>query len=148
MGNLTVVEREMTESEYAQVVDGFNAYAQEHGNPREVSERYGLVAMDGEDLVGCSSGIVYRKTDGYSNWFYLTDLFIEKDHRGKGLGSELLRKLEEKAAALGVGRIWTWTAGYEAPDFYQKQGYTIFCEMDNWYSSGHSRIGLKKTLLP
>ena len=96
--------------------------------------------------MGCSSGLVYLKTTGYSNWFYLTDLFVEKPFRGRGIGAELLQRLEKRVFSLGIGNIWTWTSGYEAPDFYQKQGYEIFCEMDQWYSSGHSRIGFRKAL--
>ncbi len=42
--------------------------------------------------------------------------------------------------------MWTWTAGYEAPGFYLKHGYEVFCEMPDYYSSGHSRIGLRKAL--
>ena len=76
-----------------------------------------------------------------------TDLYIEKPFRGQSLGTELLRKLEERASSLGIGNIWTWTAGYEAPGFYMKQEYDIFFEMDDWYSSGHSRVGLRKTLI-
>ncbi|MEE9516287.1 MAG: GNAT family N-acetyltransferase [Candidatus Adiutricales bacterium] len=148
MTSIGIVEREMTEPEFARMKAGFDEYAIEHGNPTEISERFGFVAMDGEKFVGCSSGLAYRKTNGYGNWFFITDLFIEKPFRGQGLSAELLRKLEERVILLGIGNIWTWTAGYEAPDFYQKQGYEIFCEMDDWYSSGHSRVGLRKMLSP
>lgn len=142
-----IIEREMTDVELAQTKAGFYEHAIEHGNPIEASERFGFVAMEGEKFVGCSSGLAYRKTTGYGNWFYITDLFIKKSFRGRGLGAKLLRKLEKKAGSLGIGNIWTWTAGYEAPGFYKKQGYEIFCEMDNWYSTGHSRIGFKKALM-
>ena len=30
--------------------------------------------------------------------------------------------------------------------FYKKQGYQVFIEMDDWYTSGHSRIGFRKAL--
>ena len=148
MSGISIVEREPTEAELARMAVGFDEHAIEHGNPTETPERYGFVVMDGEKFVGCSSGLAYRKTVGYADWFYITDLFIEKTSRGQGVGAELLRKLEERVASLGIGNVWTWTAGYEAPGFYKKQGYEVFCEMDKWYSSGHSRIGLRKALLP
>ena len=147
MTNISVVEREMTEEEFARENAGFDEHAIEHGNPTENSERFGFVAMNGKAFVGCSSGLAYRKITGYGSWFYITDLFIEKPFRGRGLGAELLRKLEERVASLGISNIWTWTAGYEAPGFYKKQGYDIFFEMDDWYSSGHSRVGLHKKLI-
>ena len=148
MSRIDIVERDATHAELAKLKAGFDEHAIEHGNPPEISDRYSFVAMDGETYVGSASGLAYRKTEGYSNWFYLTDLYVEKPYRGQGLGAELLRELEEKVASLDIGNIWTWTAGYEAPGFYKKQGYKIFVEMDDWYSSGHSRVGLKKALNP
>ena len=35
-------------------------------------------------------------------------------------------------------------AGYEAPGFYVKQGYTVVCEQENFYATGHSRVMLRK----
>ena len=84
--------------------------------------------------------------DSDSGWFYLTDLFVEKPHRAAGIGKWLLMQLDEAIVAAGVKNIWTWTAGYEAPGFYVKQGYTVFAEMEEWYSDGSSRVGLKKVL--
>jgi GNAT superfamily N-acetyltransferase len=148
MASVSVIEREMTLAELARMNAGFDEHAIEHGNPAKRSERLGFVAMDGEKFVGCSSGLAYAKAVGYSDWFYITDLFVEKAFRGRGLGAALLRQLEDRVSALGIVNTWTWTAGYEAPGFYKKQGYVVFCEMDGWYSSGHSRIGLRKSLRP
>lgn len=93
-----------------------------------------------------SSGLAYKNGDEYSGWFYLTDLFVEKAYRGRGVGAELLCSLEEVIAKSGVTNIWVWTAGYEAPGFYQKMGYEIFAEMEDWYSDGSPRVGLRKKI--
>ena len=140
MDTISFVEREMTESEFAGMNAGFDEHTLEHGNPSEQSERHGFVVLLEGKFIGCASGLAYL------NWFYLTDLFIEKAYRGKGLGAAALGKLEAKAAALGKKHIYTWTAGYESPGFYKKQGYEVFVELENWYPSGHSRVGLRKTL--
>ena len=91
-------------------------------------------------------GDKFGSTSGFSDkhWFYLAELFLEEAYRRQGLGAEILKKLEEKAAALGVESIYTWTAGYEAPGFYKRQGYEVFCETKSWYLSGHSRVGVKR----
>ena len=47
---------------------------------------------------------------------------------------------------LGVDRIYTWTAGFEAPAFYAKNAYEVFGELEHYYPTGHSRIGLRKIL--
>ncbi|MEM7125605.1 MAG: GNAT family N-acetyltransferase [Chloroflexota bacterium] len=145
MNTTQIIERAMSDAEFARMNAGFDEHALEHGNPLEESERYGFVALNGAEFVGCSSCLVYRHEHGYNKWANLTDLFVEKPYRHLGLGSELLAKLEAKVQMLGVEYIYTWTAGYEAPGFYQKQGYQVFAEFEKWYVSGHARVGLRKT---
>ncbi len=140
------VERAMTDAEYAQEIEGFNVHGQEHGNPVEVAERFGFVVLRENAFIGASSGLAYKSEQGYANWFYLSDLYVEKAYRGQGLGGKLLFKLERKVASLGMSHIWTWTAGYDGYGFYLKQGYEIFAEFENWYHSGHSRVGMRKAL--
>ena len=140
MDTISIVEREMTESEFARMNAGFDEHTLKNGNPIEQSERHGFVVLLDTRWIGCASGLAYL------NWFFLTDLFIEKDYRGQGLGAAVLGKLERRAVALGKKNIYTWTAGYEAPGFYMRQGYEVFVELENWYPSGHSRVGLRKTL--
>ncbi len=137
---ITILEREMTAAEYARELAGFREHALEYGIPDLPETRHGFVALDGAAFIGSVSGLHYGK------WFYLTDLWLEKPYRKQGYGAALLRKMEEKAKQQGVKHIWTWTAGYEAAPFYQKQGYTIFCEFEDYYPTGHSRIGLRKQL--
>lgn len=146
MTAVSVVEREMTDAEFARMNAGFDEHTREHGNPVQSSDRYGFVALDGDTFVGCASGLTYKNGETYNGWFYLTDLFVEKPYRGQGLGAALLQRLEDRVAALGVTNFWTVTAGYEAPGFYQKQGYKIIFEQEDWYATGHSRVALRKTL--
>jgi len=144
MNKINILDREMTSEEYNRMKAGFDEIAIERGVDVQNSERFGFVALKGDIFVGCSSGLAYKNGDKYSGWFYLTDLFVEKEYRFHGLGTALLAALEEKILSLGISNIWTWTAGYEAPNFYRKQGYQIFAEMENWYSDGSSRFGLRK----
>lgn len=151
MGDVEFDEREMTSAEFARMNAGFDANTVENGNPVEVPERYGFVIRDGDTFVGCASGLAYKsagEAGGVTNrWFYLTDLFVEKAYRGRGYGAEVLRRLEARVADIdGITDIWTWTAGYEAPGFYQKQGWEIFAELPHAYATGHSRVALKKRL--
>ncbi len=141
-------ERDMTEAEYGFVKAGFQQHGVAFGNPAESSGRFGFVAVQGETFVGCSSGLAYRKDVGYADWFYLTDLFVAKPFRGQGIGGDLLDRLEQRVASLGVGHIWTWTAEYEAPHFYRRRGYEVFLKKTHFYASGHARIGLYKRLAP
>jgi GNAT superfamily N-acetyltransferase len=138
--SIVIVEREMTSAEFARMNKGFEEHTLEFGVDEMPEVRYGYVALDGETFIGCVSGLQYRQ------WFYITDLWLEKAYRKRGLGAKLLQAIEMKAGSAGVKHIWTWTAGYEAPSFYQKYGYRIFCEFEDYYSTRHSRIGLRKLL--
>ena len=144
---ISMIDRELTSAEFQRMKNGFDEYALDMGVEIQNSDRYGFVAVDGDTFIGCSSGLAYKNVAAYSGWFYLTDLYVEKAYRLQGLGAKLLRALEHKITKIGVRNIWTWTAGYEAPGFYQKQGYLIFTEMENWYTHGSSRIGLRKKLV-
>src|SRR5690349_2253770 len=139
---ITYIFRDLTQKEYQIVQAAFDRHESEFGNLPETSERYGFVAVDDDRFIGCSSGLAHKNGDQYQRYFFLTDLLIEKEYRHQGYGKKLLNLLEDKIVSLGgIEYIWTWTAGYEAPDFYQKQGYKVFVTFENWYPSGHSRVG-------
>ena len=135
-------ERELSSAEYAQVQTGFEAHALEFGNPPTEERRLTFVATEDDELAGCASGLINEN----GKWLYLTDLFVVNRLRRHGLGSQLLTAIEEKAKSLGVKTVWTRTAGYEAPDFYTKQGYSRLFELHDWYQSGHSQLGFYKSL--
>ena len=146
MNKIKIVNREMTSEEFARMKAGFDEHTLDNKVAIQNADRFGFVTIDDEKFVGCSSGLAYKNDGKYSGWFYLTDLFVEKEYRAQGLGAKLLSALENEIITKGVKHIWTWTAGYEAPKFYQKQGYKVFAEMEDWYSDGSSRVGLRKKL--
>lgn len=146
-GKITYQERDMTQDELAAMNQGFEVHGNEHGNPPEEAERFGFVLHVGEEFIGCSSGLAYKFDGTYSPWFYLTDLYVDPAYRGYGHGAELLKRVEERVQKQGLTHSYTWTAGYEAPGFYKGQGYEVFVELDNYYVSGHARVGLRKKLV-
>lgn len=56
----------------------------------------------------------------------LDALWVAEDHRGAGLGACLLEQLEETAARQGARRLELNTFAFQAPGFYEKQGYRRF----------------------
>ncbi len=139
--------RDMTDDEYKREQVAFDEHGFDFGNPPEKQERFGFVATDGMKFVGCSSGLAQKNNDQYSKYFYLSDLLVEKEYRKHGIGKQLLELLENEISKLGVEYVWTWTAGFEAPAFYLKQGYTVFTTFENYYPSGHARVGFIKKLV-
>jgi ribosomal protein S18 acetylase RimI-like enzyme len=148
MDTVTIVERDMTPLELERMTAGFDENAIDNGViPQNTHKRFGYVAMDGEDFIGCVSGLAYKNGEQFNGWCYLTDLFVEKEYRRQGIGAKLLGNMENVLLQNGIDKIWTWTAGYEAPKFYIAQGYVIFAELENWYSSGDGQVGFRKNLM-
>lgn len=146
MNEIRILNREMTSEEFSRMNTGFDEHSLENNVEIQNSKRFGFVALDGDSFVGCSSGLAYKNGETYSGWFFLTDLFVEKGYRSKGLGTKLLKAVEDEIASKGLKHIWLWTSGDEALKFYKRQEYIKFAEMENWYSDGSSRVGLKKNL--
>lgn len=138
--------RDMTDKEFAREQTAFDEYGAEFGNPPDRQKRLGYVATNNDEFVGASSGLAQKLKNGFGKYFFLSDLIVEKEYRKQGYGKKLLSLLETKLKSQKIEYIWTWTAAYEAEDFYVKQGYTIFTRFKNFYVSGDDRVGLIKKL--
>lgn len=83
-----------------------------------------MVAFDGEKLIAYA--IFYPHFASFSGefGFYLEDIFITADYRGKAVGEMLLRKIASKAKARGYGRIDFQVLDWNKPaiNFYEKLG--------------------------
>ncbi|MEL6632602.1 MAG: GNAT family N-acetyltransferase [Bacteroidota bacterium] len=143
---IEILNRELTDHEFSRMKEGFDEHTLDNGVMVQEADRFTFVAEKKTIFVGTASGLAYKNGESYAGWFYLTDLFVEKSYRGKGWGGKLLRLLEQEISQVGVQHIWTWTAGYEAPSFYEKQGYHVFTSFENWYSDGSARVGFRKRL--
>ena len=53
-------------------------------------------------------------------------LWVDEGHRGQGLGAAVLAHVEAQARAQGARRVELNTFGFQAPGFYEKQGYRRF----------------------
>jgi GNAT superfamily N-acetyltransferase len=88
---------------------------------------------------------------GIRSCFYLgkclviNNLFVDENHRHKGLGSLLLNKLETEAKSMGAKLIHLDTFDFQAKDFYVKQGYEIFGVLEDC-PPDHKRYYMKKVL--
>ncbi len=72
-------------------------------------------------------------------------LWVNPDHRGKGLGSQLMRWAEERGKELGCTSAMVDTMSFQAADFYIKLGYRQF-GLSEGYEGGASRHYFEKEL--
>jgi GNAT superfamily N-acetyltransferase len=118
---------------------GLSAYNQRVlGSERHEPMR--LLVRDGKgQVVGGLLGELY-----YS-WLYIAILWVHEDLRGRGIGRQLMAVAEEYASNRGRTHAHVDTLDFQAPQFYQRLGYTVWGELGP-YGEGHVRYFLKKAL--
>ena len=60
------------------------------------------------------------------DWLFVDLLVVPENLRGRGIGADLMARVEAHARALGTIGIWLDTFGFQARGFYEKQGYSCF----------------------
>ena len=79
------------------------------------------------------------------NCVYIDTLWISNDYRGQSLGKQLLKEIEELAKAKGAEIIHLDTFDFQAKEFYEKQGYTVFGILEDC-PKDHARYYLSKKI--
>ena len=80
---------------------------------------------DGEGR--CIAGLIGWQADGL---VMVDNLWVDEQYRGRGLGARLLRWAEETGRARGAKLAELNTFGFQAPGFYEKQGYRRFAALE------------------
>lgn len=77
---------------------------------------------------------------------YLDLIATDPSCRGKGLAAALIGHLEQECLKRGVNRIFLSTQDFQAPGFYEKQGFECCGKMVDVPFSGTTRFFFAKTL--
>ena len=84
--------------------------------------------VDGRLIAGCirnDAGDIVAGFNGHT-WggcCELSHVWVDEQHRGQGLGAQLLRAAEAEAAARGCAQVVLATHTFQAPGFYERSGY-------------------------
>ena len=87
---------------------------------REVAESEPLNLYVEDDSGELMAGLV---AETFGNWLEIEYLFVKDDLRGQGIGSQLLQQAESEAKKRNCRFVFLNTYQFQAPAFYQKQGY-------------------------
>jgi GNAT superfamily N-acetyltransferase len=100
---------------------------------------YGVRADDGSVEAGINA-VLYC-------WgiLYIDALWVAKAARNRGLGTQLMARMESEAKKLGCTLSHLDTFDFQAREFYERNGYELFGILNDC-PPGHKRFYLKKTL--
>ncbi|WP_057831302.1 GNAT family N-acetyltransferase [Colwellia sp. TT2012] len=85
------------------------------------------------------------RANAFWNYCTIELLWLSKEARGLGLGSNLMEAAEKFAKDKGFGYMRTETLSFQAKPFYEKLGYKVFGELPD-YPKGHTTYCLVKEL--
>jgi len=92
-------------------------------------------------MIGVAAGYSWAGTSE------LDHMWVDEAYRGRGYARELLNAFVAEAARRGVLRIWVTSHDFQAPQMYEKAGFTRVAEFACW-PEGHSNVVLCRTLSP
>lgn len=94
------------------------------GTAAEHSLNFGAFTSDGRQVAYA------RVVTDHANFAWLCDVYVDRDHRGRGLGRRLVAAVTEALDALGVGR--TLLATRDAHAVYAGLGFTPLPDPAMW----------------
>ena len=77
-------------------------------------------------------------------WMHVDRLWVDESHRRAGIGRLLLEAAEKEAQKLGCLHVGVETFEFQAREFYEKQGYSVYAVQED-YPVGHRKFLLRKT---
>ena len=96
----------------------FDAFAEQHGVVCNYTP-FAFAAKKNGEVIGAIKGhSFYREV-------YIADLIVAQAYRGHGVGTRLLAAVETHFKGKCFDNINLTTYRFQAPDFYQKCGFTL-----------------------
>lgn len=98
-----------------------------------------ITARINDEIIGVAMG------ESKYDWLILQYLWVNELHRDKGVGSDLMRQLDQLALRRELYGIHLDTFEFQARSFYEKMGFMVFGELEH-HPQGFKRYFMKKTL--
>jgi GNAT superfamily N-acetyltransferase len=98
-----------------------------------------MVTDDNKKWLGGISARVYW------NWLEIDHFWFSEPFRGKGIGRDLLKKIEEIAIEKGASNSLLTTFDFQARTFYEKYGYLVVGKIED-YPPGSTFYTMVKAL--
>lgn len=125
----------------AVIRDGLGAYNLEKAGYRD--QRPLAVLVTDPDSGVVVGGVLGRTSMGL---LYIDRFFLPEKLRKQGLGARIIKAAEQEATRRGCSRAILSTLSFQAPGFYQRQGWQVLGRID-CDPPGHTRFMMTKTLM-
>lgn len=126
------------DSRLSSELDAFNTAASGVDDQREFTVR----AVDGDgQLLGGLSGWTWGTCAG------IAMVWVSEDHRGSGVGAELLAAAEQVARDRGCRRLTVSSFTFQAPAFYERHGFVETGRTEGLPVEGHADVHFVKVLV-
>ena len=103
------------------------------------AQQIGFLATHDGETVGGVAGYTWGGVCG------ILQLWVHKDHRGAGLGRDLMRQVIDEARARGCASVLLETFDFQAPGLYAKLGFVVVAEIRD-KPLGHSEFVMRLDL--
>jgi GNAT superfamily N-acetyltransferase len=127
------------ESAWGIIGRGISQYNTQQAGESKYQTLCFIVRAPDEEIVG---GVIAQT---YWDWLYVDLLWVKEELRGRGYGHRLLTLAEDEARQRGAKNAYLDTFSFQVPDFYERHGYRVFGELDD-FPTGHRRYFLTKQL--
>lgn len=108
----------LSETIEAKMREGFEEYESSKG----IDVNYKTFSL----ILNDETGEVVAVLNAYTVFaeIYIDDIWVDKAHRGKGYGKQLMLALENRFKGQGYNNMNLVTNAFQAPGFYEKCGFT------------------------
>ncbi len=122
----SVTEGEPDPRDFKALSDGLLSYHAQQGHPRK-SEKLSIFLKDENGKAHAGIIVTFLW-----NGMHIDSLWVDSELRGKGYGTQLMKMAEEEAVKRRCTIAYTDTFTWQAPGFYEKLGYTLYGNLDNF----------------
>lgn len=104
---------------------------------KELNDYSYHIESDGKTIAGIVAGSTYDSLE-------IDYLFVDEEYRRNGLGTKLMKHVEDLAKSNGIKTILVNTYSFQAPEFYKKLGYKEMFVVDPCYKDYKQYFFIKK----
>jgi len=132
--NFTVLNG-ISESAKNLVLNGLKAHNDQYAKRNQMD--FTVCAVENEVIIGVGMG------ESKYDWLILQYLWVDEKYRKQRVGTNIIKKLETLAIERNLSGIHLDTFEFQARKFYEKNGFSVFGEIND-HPKGYKRYFMKK----